>query len=157
MGTSAKTIHQFQARATDGAGNTSPFATGAAFRVKVVQDGASAIKAKGTWAARDSRSAFGGSVRQAAKAGASQAIGLTASDLAIVSTMGPDRGKAKVVLDGKAVATLDLYSRTTEGEAGHLLGELPRRRASTPSRSWPWAPRTPRRRGPASTSTPSWH
>ena len=116
VGTSSRTSHQFQARATDGAGNTSPFATGPAFRVKVLQDGTSAIKAKGSWAARDSRSAFGGSVRQAAKAGASQAISLTASDLAIVSTMGPDRGKAKVVLDGKAVASLDLYSRTSRAK-----------------------------------------
>jgi hypothetical protein len=116
VGTSAKTSHQFQARATDTAGNTSAFAVGAAFRVKVVQDGASAIKTKGSWATRDTRSAFGGSVRQAAKAGASQAIGLTASDLAIVSSRGPDRGKAKVLLDGKAVATLDLYSRTTRAK-----------------------------------------
>ena len=116
VSTSAKTIHQFQARATDAAGNTSPFAVGAAFRVKVLQDGSGAIRAKGRWATRDAKSAFGGSVRQASTAGASQALGLTASDLAIISTMGPDRGKAKVVLDGKAVATLDLYSRTTRAK-----------------------------------------
>jgi len=116
VGMSARTTHQFQARATDGAGNTSPFAIGPAFRVKVLQDGTSAIKAKGSWAARKTKSAFGGSVRQAAKTGASQTISLTASDLALVSTMGPDRGKAKVVLDGKAVATLDLYSRTTRAK-----------------------------------------
>ena len=113
VGTSAKTTHQFQARATDGAGNTSPFATGPTFRVKVLQDGSSAIKAKGTWATRNSRSAFGGSVRQASKANASQTITVTASDLAIVSTRGPDRGKARVVLDGKAVASLDLYAKAT--------------------------------------------
>ena len=113
VGTSAKTVHQFQARATDGAGNASPFAVGPAFRVEVVQDGASAIRAKGTWAAKNTRSAFGGSVRQASKADASQSWTVTASDLAIVSARGKDRGKVRVMLDGKAVASLDLYAKAT--------------------------------------------
>ena len=65
VGTKPKTVHRFRSQATDGAGNTSAFANAPPFEVTVVQDGSRSIKAKGTWAVKKTRSAFGGSVRQA--------------------------------------------------------------------------------------------
>ena len=55
----------------------------------------------------------------ASKVNASQSLTLTASDLAIVSTRGKDRGMARVLLDGRAVATIDLYAPSTK--AGQVV------------------------------------
>jgi hypothetical protein len=56
--------------------------------------------------------AFNGSVQFSTTAGATAnpSNGLTATSYALVSTLGPDRGKADILVDGQTVATVDLYA-----------------------------------------------
>ncbi|MBA2571116.1 MAG: hypothetical protein H0V04_08055, partial [Chloroflexi bacterium] len=107
------TTRQFRARATDGAGNTSGFATGPLFKVKAIQNGSASIVQTGTWTTESLSSFYGGSVRYASAAGAKQSVTTTMNDAAIVTTKGPNRGKAGVYVDGVLKTTLDLYSSAT--------------------------------------------
>jgi len=57
---------------------------------------------------------FGGSVAFSSTAGATAnpSNAQQASSYALVSTLGPDRGKAQIKIDGQLVATVDLYAPT---------------------------------------------
>lgn len=110
---SRRLVHRFRSRATDGAGNTSAWAAAPAFRVAVRQDGSRAVRQMGRWGTKRSASHFGGTVRSSTKRGARQRLAAVGTDFAIVSTKGPNRGRAVVLLDGRRVATIDLYGRTT--------------------------------------------
>jgi serine protease len=112
--TSKTTVRRFRARATDTSANTSAYAAAPPFRVMVRQDGAAAILQSGTWSTHSLSSNYGGSVRRATAAGAGQSLTSTMQDVAIVSTRGPDRGKAQVLVDGVHTATVDLYRATTQ-------------------------------------------
>jgi hypothetical protein len=58
--------HRFRVRATDGAGNTSGWAKGRAFRAKVHQEGSNAtLVYAGRWAKPALSSAYGGGVKYA--------------------------------------------------------------------------------------------
>ncbi len=111
-----KTVHRFRSRARDAASppNTSPFKTALAFKVRVRQDGTRALKQKGVWSRKRSSSFFGGSVRATTRKGAVQKLTATGSDFAIISTLGRNRGKAKVLIDGRRVATIDLFAWKTK-------------------------------------------
>jgi hypothetical protein len=108
---SRRLVHRFRSRATDGAGNTSGWAPAPAFRVAVFQDGSRAIKQKGLWRTQRAAAYSGGTARASARRGARQKLTAAGTDFAIVSTKGPNRGRAAVLLDGKRVATIDLYAR----------------------------------------------
>lgn len=110
---SSTTTRQLRARATDGAANTSAFASGPVFKVRKHQDGSAAVVQSGAWSTSSNSNFYGGTARRAGTAGRSQSITRTATDLAIVSTLGPNRGKAAVYVDGLLQATIDLYSATT--------------------------------------------
>lgn len=110
---SSTTTRQLRARATDGASNTSAFTSGPVFKVRKHQDGSASVVQSGSWSTSSNSSFFGGTVRRVGTAGRSQSITLTATDLAIVSTLGPNRGKAAVYVDGVQKATIDLYRATT--------------------------------------------
>lgn len=110
--TSSSTTRRFRARATDGAGNTSAYATGPIFTVRAFQNGAKAIVQSGSWTTVSNSKHYGGSVRHASVAGRKQSLTRVMQDVAIVAMKGPSRGIAKVFVDGLEVATIDLYSPT---------------------------------------------
>jgi hypothetical protein len=114
VSTSATTTRQFKARATDTATNTSPYATGSPFKVRALQNGSASTVQSGAWTTHSLAKFYGGSVRKSAAAGAQQSLAMTMQDVAIVSTLGPNRGIAQVWLDGSLVATVDLYSPTKQ-------------------------------------------
>ena len=62
----------------------------------------------------DLNGAFAGTVQQSStpSATAQPAKGGPATSLALVSSLGPDRGKAQIKIDGQLMATVDLYSPT---------------------------------------------
>ncbi|MFL5681723.1 MAG: N-acetylmuramoyl-L-alanine amidase, partial [Chloroflexota bacterium] len=64
----------------------------------------------GTWRRAFSGIYWGGGVRYARIAGAKATLVFTGRSVALVSRIGPTRGKVKVYLDGTRVATIDLYS-----------------------------------------------
>jgi Zn-dependent metalloprotease len=106
---------QFRARATDasGAANQSAWMVADPFRVLAYQNGSAAVVKAGTWKNRSSSSHYGGSAQSSSTLNAKQKLTLNASDFAIVSTTGPNRGKFDVWIDGLNVAVIDLYSPTT--------------------------------------------
>ncbi|HSH22060.1 MAG TPA: HYR domain-containing protein, partial [Candidatus Caenarcaniphilales bacterium] len=110
---SKTTTRQLRARATDGASNTSGFATGPDFKVRKHQDGSGAVVQGGSWSSASNSNFFGGTVRHSTTAASSQSITRTGTDFAIVSTLGSNRGRADVYVDGVYKETIDLYSPTT--------------------------------------------
>lgn len=66
----------------------------------------------GTWSTQSNSGFSGGSARWAKAAGRTASITATAASYALVTRTGPDRGRAKVCLDGGSCVTVDLYSPT---------------------------------------------
>ena len=108
----ATTTRQLRARATDNAANTSDWATADPFRILVHQNGSAALTQSGSWSNGSKSSFWGGSVRFSSSAGARIARTGVVSDFAVVSTLGPGRGRADILVDGVLVQTIDLYSAT---------------------------------------------
>ncbi len=98
-------VIRFRVRATDKAGNTGSWETGLKFKVLAYQDGASSIGMKGSWKLMRSSSLFGGTERWTTNGSAR--LSFTGSQVAWVGIEGPDRGAAKVLIDGKSATTVD--------------------------------------------------
>ena len=106
--------YQFRVRATDSAGNTSDWRYGTAFVVDAQQENSSAIVNTGSWTEQALTSAYGGGVEYAKANGSAAQFTFTGSDVAWVSSKGPDRGRATVSVDGVVIKTVDLYASTTQ-------------------------------------------
>jgi Chitobiase/beta-hexosaminidase C-terminal domain len=107
------TTYRYQVQAVDKAGTASAFAVAAPFTVPDT-DNSFSSSFGGGWKGVNLNGAFGGSVQQSstANATAQPANAAPATSLALVSTLGPDRGKAQIKVDGQLMATVDLYSPT---------------------------------------------
>jgi hypothetical protein len=103
--------YRYQVQAVDKSGKLSPFAAGPTFSVPDT-DNSFQSSFKGSWSGQNVNGAFNGSVQFSTTAGATAnpSNGLTATSYALVSTLGPDRGKADILVDGQTVATVDLYA-----------------------------------------------
>jgi len=109
--------YEFRVRATDNEGNTSGWTSDPvdpAFEVDAQQENSGAIVHTGTWTQQALTSAYGGGVEYAKANGSTAQFTSSGQDVAWVSTKGPDRGKAKVSVDGIVVKTVDLYASTTQ-------------------------------------------
>jgi hypothetical protein len=98
-------IH-FRVRAIDGAGNHSGWKTAATVSGHLVQSGRVALK--GPWRTLAKPAASGGTSRFTVSTGARATFRFTGRSVAIVAPMGPGRGKARIIVDGKRVAVIDL-------------------------------------------------
>ncbi len=88
--------------------------TGSTFRALPRQDGTSTVKLKGTgWTKTSAGSPYGGTLRYTSRAGRTATTTFTGTGIAWVTTLGKNRGRAAVLLDGKRVATVSLYSAAT--------------------------------------------
>jgi hypothetical protein len=106
--------YQFRVRATDSAGNTSDWQYGSAFVVDAQQENSNAIVSVGNWTQQALTSAYGGGVAYAKANGSAAQFTFKGSDVAWVSSKGPDRGRATVSVDGVAIKTVDLYASTAQ-------------------------------------------
>jgi Chitobiase/beta-hexosaminidase C-terminal domain/Bacterial Ig-like domain len=106
--------YQYRVRATDKAGNTSAYVAGPTFRVTVAQESSAAIVDTGTWTTASLTGAYGGKVQHASVSGAKATLTFSGRDVAWVAQKSANRGRADVFLDGVKVATVDLYSSTTQ-------------------------------------------
>jgi N-acetylneuraminic acid mutarotase len=105
--------HTFRVRATDTLGATGSYATGSEQQINVRQEHGSGFRYTGSWTV-DSKSGYsGGSARHASAAGASVSLSFNGTSVAWVAGRGPNRGRARVQLDGVVVATIDLYAPTS--------------------------------------------
>jgi Concanavalin A-like lectin/glucanases superfamily len=112
--------YQFRVRATASDGETSPWATGEPFRLSAIQNtqtcnasGDPCVSYPGAWTTAPLANSFGGSVTFATTTGTSATVEFSGTEVSWVSTTGPNRGRAEVLLDdsNRPVATVvDLYS-----------------------------------------------
>jgi hypothetical protein len=100
--------YRFRVHGTDFSDNTSAYATGPAFRVLQSQQNASAVTTTGSWSTTTSSSASGGSYRSTTAGSATATFAFTGRAVAWAARTGSGFGKAKVYLDGKLLATVDL-------------------------------------------------
>ena len=109
------TTYAYRVQATDKQGNVSAFAIAPTFTLPDI-DNSFNTSFNGSWSGGNLAGAFGGSVQfsSTANSAAGPAGAFTASSVAFVSTLGPDRGKATITLDGVVVATVDLYAPTQQ-------------------------------------------
>jgi len=105
----------FRVQPTTKIGATGPWFTSLGLTAGSVQNTDPSIHYAGSgWTTSRTATAYGGSVRYATKSGRTVTVTLTGSSFALVSTMGRAKGKAEVWVDGKRVASLDLYASTTK-------------------------------------------
>jgi hypothetical protein len=105
----------WKAGARDAVGNTGTDVTAMTIRAIQETGGTPAVAYTGAWSTDAAGGYFGGGVNHASAPGRKATVTVDgATDLAWVSTKGPDRGKAAVYIDGVKKATIDLYSATTK-------------------------------------------
>lgn len=94
--------------------NCSAWSTGATFNLAAVQENNKSVSFGGTWTSQAVAGSYGGSVRYASTNRDKTQYKFTGSSVALVSTTGPNRGRATIIIDGVTVATVDLYSATQQ-------------------------------------------
>ena len=100
-----------RARATDRMANTSAWTAGPGVTPLVTQTGSSIHYSTG-WRTYSASSSLGGSQAYASKGGAFATYTFTAASIGWVATKGPNRGYAKVYVDGSLITVVNLYSST---------------------------------------------
>ncbi len=99
------------------AASCSGWVTGSAMTVSAADDGlASAVSYSGSWSTAPLAGAYGGSVHWANGSGRRSQLRQsfsTAGNVSLVSSLGPDRGKATVSVDGGPAVTVDLGAATS--------------------------------------------
>lgn len=105
------TAYRYAVQATDGTGSASDWSTGREARVNVVEQTSSSIKYGGTWRTSATSAASGGSIRYATGPGASASYTFSGTSVGWVAYKGPNRGSAKVYVDGVYKGTISLYSK----------------------------------------------
>jgi hypothetical protein len=104
--------YDLRVRARDVAGNTGSWRTASDFRASVIQDTSSLLERTGTWKTSVSTSWSRGSAASATASGATITRSFTGRSVAWVGAVGPTRGSARVLIDGVAVATVNLHAAT---------------------------------------------
>ena len=105
--------YHFRVRATDGAGNTSGWATTSSTKLRLVQENATSITYTGAWRRSALSGASGGYVKYATASGARAKLTFTGGAASFVATVSSARGMCEVWIDGQLVTTLDTYSTLT--------------------------------------------
>ena len=104
--------YRFRVRAIDKAGNVGAWTDGAASRLTAHQESSAAVRCSSAWGTARSSVYWGGRARFATATGARCSFGTKARSVALVSRPGPNRGVARVYVDGKLVATVNLHATT---------------------------------------------
>ena len=106
--------YRFRVRAIDHAGNVGAWATGSTFTVTAYSEASTTLRYGGTWSTTSSTSYRGGKAKTTTTAGKSVSHAATSRSFAWLAPKGPTMGKAKVYVNGTAVATVDLWSFTAQ-------------------------------------------
>ncbi len=107
------TSYTLRARATDGAGNVSPWVTRSPFRVLLYQETSSAIAYSRPWTTASWYAYSGGRARYATTAGRRATLSASGFSIAWVASLGSTRGSARVAVDGATARTYSLYHSAT--------------------------------------------
>jgi len=104
------TIRHYRVSATDCVGNQSSFATSLPVILTGFQDGNARVAYTRAWKGASAPKAYGGTIHSVTKAGAYATLKFTGREVAWVATRAANRGTARVYLDGKLAATVNLHS-----------------------------------------------
>lgn len=99
----------FRIRPATSFGNDTTWSSGSEFNITTYQEPSDKIEYLGNWTNWASGSALDGALRYTASANRTATMHFYGTSVAWVSTVGPDRGRAQIVLDGNIVAVVDLY------------------------------------------------
>ncbi len=77
---------------------------------QVIQERDPAVSVRGQWHRPHRRAAMGAHHRSTRQKGARMTVGFEGSAVAIIGPLGPGRGKARVFVDGRFVATINAYA-----------------------------------------------
>ena len=103
--------HRFRVRLRDAAGNVGPWYTGPAFDAILVQDKNDRMGwSPGDWQRENVTAASASTVTYATRPGSQSALYFTGRALGVVATLGPDRGRARIYVNGKLLGEVDLYA-----------------------------------------------
>jgi len=108
--------YQFRAWVVDFAGYRSSEAYSERKRVQLYQEANAAIVDTGTWTTASSSLASGGQVQYATEIGREVLFTFTGTDVALVTTRGPDFGGVRYAFDESWICCFDFYSPTLEGK-----------------------------------------
>jgi spore germination protein YaaH len=102
--------YRWRVTATDAAGNVAAPVEGDPIQVGLYQDSSRAFRYSTGWRRTASGSASGGTVAYSSITGASTTFAFTGRSVSLLAPIGPSRGAAKLLVDGVAVATVNLYA-----------------------------------------------
>jgi hypothetical protein len=104
------TSNNFRVRACNATNNCSAYSTGTTRALAAVQETVKDISYSGAWTNQVVAGSFGGSVRFASTNRDKAQYKFTATSVSFASTVGPNRGRISVSIDGGAAQTIDLYA-----------------------------------------------
>ena len=107
--------YRYRTRAVDHTGHLGAWSSTSPFHLVRRENSSSSVHYSGSWTTSTSTAYSGGNARVSSHAGAKAWFSATARSIALVSRVGPTRGKASIYIDGTKVATIDLYAATAEG------------------------------------------
>ncbi len=79
-----------------------------------LREGAAKVSFSGPWKTLHNRDSLGKTLARVASAGAQARVVFEGSQVAVVARRGPAGGRFKVIVDGKPVDTIDLYSSKSD-------------------------------------------
>ena len=106
------TTFRFRVRAIDRSGMIGDWVSSRTYRASVLSDSSSAIRWSGSWAFASYSGYIGGRAHTTNASGSLSTLTFRGDAVAWFGPVGPTRGKARVLVDGRLVATVDMYSGT---------------------------------------------
>lgn len=103
---------RYRVRAINKAGTLGPWAYTSTLTVRLAQDPSGAFRWSSGWSAATSWRYSGGSAKWSLTKGAAVSATISCQAVSLVSTVGPQRGQAKIYVDGVYATTVNLYSAT---------------------------------------------
>jgi hypothetical protein len=104
--------YRFRVRARDRAGNIGPWVYGATRSIGAISDGSTSIAHRWMWGFDYGSNYWGGAGSWAKHKDATATVAFTGRSIGLVSSVGPGRGKARIYIDGRLVATVDTLAPT---------------------------------------------
>jgi hypothetical protein len=110
---------RFRVRAINSAGVVGQWSTGPAFTPYRFDDRRAAINWSGEWSRTSDAGAYADTTTTSGQADAAASFRFTGRAVAVLGTLGPGRGKARIYINGNHVSTVDLYRSSKQ--AGRVI------------------------------------
>jgi subtilisin family serine protease len=104
---------RFRVRATDIAGMVGAWSGQASARLRLKQQNAAVLSKRATWRKVAVVSSIGGTVARSNQHGATATFRFSGTTVSWVGTRAPDRGRARVYIDGRSKGVVDLYAKSS--------------------------------------------